>query len=287
MHSRRDFIRYSTAALAALPLRQALAANSQGHAIGVQLYTVRNQAEKDLPKVLQQIHDIGYREVETYWNVYTHPAKELRRMIEDHGLTAPSGHFNYEGIESKLDYAKELGVQWVVCPMLPQNMWNSLDGFKRAAEQFNHWGEQVQKMGMRFAFHNHNYEFRKFGDTTGFETLMANSDPKLVSLEMDCYWITQAGRNPVEMMHKLGKRVRMLHLKDRKAGFAPSQQLNEAAGHFTEVGHGTIDWPSVLKTAEELQIEHYFVEQDESDKSPVESLRISYQYLEPLFAKMA
>ena len=104
---------------------------------------------------------------------------------------------------------------------------------------------------------------------------------------MDCYWVTQAGHDPVQMLEELRKRVRMLHLKDRKAGFPPSQHLNAAAGHFTEVGHGTINWPAVLKTAQELQIEHYFVEQDESDKVPTESLRLSYQYLEPLFAKMA
>lgn len=287
MQTRRDFLRTTVAGVAALPFTQSLAAAGAGHPFGVQLYTVRKQAEKDLPKVLQQIHQIGYSEVELYWNVYTHPAPELRRMIADAGLSAPSGHLNYEGLPTKLDYARELGLKWVVCPMLPQNMWNSLDDFKRAADQFNHWGEQVQRMGMQFGFHNHNYEFRKFGNTTGFDTLMKNTDPKLVNLEMDCYWITQAGRDPVQMLHELGKRVRMLHLKDRKPGFPPSQQLNDAAGHFTEVGRGTLNWPAILKTAQELQIEHYFVEQDESDKPPIESVRISYQYLQPLFAKMA
>jgi sugar phosphate isomerase/epimerase len=286
MQTRRDFIKVSVVGLGALSIPRSFAATT-GHPIGVQLYTVRQQAEKDLAKVLKEIQQIGYREVELYWNVYTHPAPALRRMIADAGLTAPSGHFNYEGLSGKLDYAKELGLQWVVCPMLPKSMWNSLDGFKRAADQFNHWGEQINGMGMHFAFHNHNYEFKKFGDTTGFETLMKNTDPKLVNLEMDCYWITQSGHDPVQMLHDLGKRVRMLHLKDRKAGFPPSQQLNDAAGHFTEVGHGTVDWPAVLKAAQELEIEHYFVEQDESDKPPIESLRISYRYLEPLFAKMA
>jgi len=257
------------------------------HPIGVQLYTVRHQAENDLPKVLQQIQAIGYKEVELYWNVYTRPAAELRRMIADHGLTAPSGHLNYEGFASKLDYARELGLQWVVCPMLPKSMWNSLDSFNQAAEQFNKWGEQVRSLGMKFAFHNHNYEFQKFGNTTGFDALMSNSDPNLVSLEMDCYWVTQAGRDPAQMLQKVGNRVRMLHLKDRKPGFPASQQLNDAAGHFTEVGNGSIAWQQVLEQAAKLQVEHYFVEQDESDKPPIDSLAISYRYLKPLFAKVS
>jgi sugar phosphate isomerase/epimerase len=287
MQSRRDFLRFSAAALAAVPLQKSFAADTAKHPIGVQLYTVRDQAEKNLPPLLKQIHDIGYREVELYWDVYTQPAASLRRMIADHGLSAPSGHFNYDGLPSKLDYARELGVQWVVCPMLPDKMWNSADEFKKAAEQFNHWGEQVRSMGMRFAFHNHNYEFQKFGNTTGFDTLVNSTDPKLVSFEMDCYWVTQAGRDPVQMLEQLGKRVRMLHLKDRKPGSSTSQQLNDAAGHFTEVGNGTIAWPKVLKAAEKLQIEHYFVEQDKCDRPPIDSLRMSYRYLEPLFAKLA
>lgn len=286
MQTRRDFLQVAATGLAALALHQSSYAADAEHPIGVQLYTVRDQAEKDLPKVLQQIHAIGYKEVELYWDVYTHPASELKHMISDHGLTAPSGHFNYEGLPSKLDYAREVGFQWVVCPMLPKSMWNSLDSFKQAASQFNKWGEKVQALGMKFAFHNHNYEFQKFGNTTGFDALVAETDPKLVSFEMDCYWVTQAGRDPVQMIEKLGNRVRMLHLKDRQPGSPTSQQLNEAASHFTEVGNGSIAWENVLQAAKKVGVEHYYVEQDKCDKPPMESLAISYKYLKPLFAKV-
>ena len=131
---------------------------------------------------------------------------------------------------------------------------------------------------MSFGFHNHNYEFRKLGNATGFDVLVEGTDPELVCFEMDCYWITQAGLDPVAMLKKLGKRVRMLHLKDRTRGFPPSQELNKAAEHFTEVGNGTIDWKKILMAAEQLQAEHLFVEQDESER-PLESLRISYRNL--------
>jgi sugar phosphate isomerase/epimerase len=280
MVNRREFLAGSAAVLGCVALN-GFAAES-GRKLGVQLYTVRDEAEKDLPKVLQAIHGIGYSEVETYWNVYTHPAPQLKKMITDHGLEVHSGHFNYEGLETKLEYAKELGLTYVICPMLPKDMWTSLDGFKKAADQFNTWGAKIQKMGMQFGFHNHNYEFRKFGNTTGFETLMARTDPKLVCLEMDCYWITQSGNDPMKMMDKLGDRVKALHLKDRKSGFPPSQELNDAAQHFTPVGTGSIDYKAVLAAADRHGIKRLFVEQDFCQGPPIEALRTSYKNLEAI-----
>ena len=281
MLSRRRFLATGIGTLACvLATRNSFAA---GHRrLGVQLYTVRKQAESDLPGVLKQIRAIGYDEVETYWNVYSHPAKELRAMIIDAGLKVPSGHFDYAGLPEKLDYAGELGIDYVVCPMLPENMRDSVDGFARAAENFNKWGERAKSMGMRFGFHNHNYEFRKLGDTIGFDTLVSRTDPKLVCFEMDCYWITQAGRDPTAMLQRLGKRIRLLHLKDRKPGFPPSQQLNPADEHFTEVGAGSIDWKKILDAAQKYGVEYYFVEQDETERPPIESLRISYNNIEAL-----
>ncbi len=280
MVNRREFIAGSAAVMGCVALNGLAATTNRK--LGVQLYTVRDEAEKDLPKVLQAIHAIGYSEVETYWNVYVHPAPQLKKMIADHGLEVHSGHFDYDGLEKKLDYAAELGLTYVICPMLPKPMWTSLDGFKRAAEQFNVWGEKISKMKMQFGFHNHNYEFRRFGDTTGFDTLMANTDPKLVCLEMDCYWITQSGNEPVKMMDKLGSRVKALHLKDRKAGFPTSQELNEGAQHFTPVGTGSIDYKAVLAAADRHGIKRLFVEQDFTEGPPVEGLKTSFKNLEAI-----
>jgi len=284
MLSRRNFLRSGLAVTGSLATSRFLFAGAGPHPrLGVQLYTVRMQAEADLAPLLKQIRAIGYNEVETYWNVYAHPAKELRQMILDAGLKVPSGHFDYPGLPAKLDYARELGVSFVICPMLPENLRNTADDFRRAADQFNQWGERARNLGMRFGFHNHNYEFRQLRGRTGFDVLVENTDPELVCFEMDCYWVTQAGQDPVAMLQKLGKRVRMLHLKDRQRGFPPSQELNKAAEHFTEIGNGTIDWNSVLSSAEQLGIEHFFVEQDESERSAIESLRISYAHLIDLY----
>lgn len=296
--NRREFLVSSMAVLGtAATTRWAGAGWAQAGAetkkrpLGVQLYTVRKQAEKDLPGVLAAIRKIGYEKVETYWNVYTHPAPELKQLINDHGLRVPSGHFNYDGLEGKFDYAAALGVEYMICPMLPKKGWNSLDSFKKAADQFNLWGEQAKKRGMRLGFHNHNYEFRDLskapkgvvtsGGAIGFDTLMSRTDPSLVCLEMDCYWITQAGRDPLEMFKTLGNRIEMLHLKDRKPGFPPSQKMNKAAEHFTPAGTGTIDWKSILATAQTNGVRHMFVEQD-SGGVPLENIAIAYKNLEPM-----
>jgi sugar phosphate isomerase/epimerase len=281
MLNRRDFVQLSIAAIGGLAGAKLLGASTT-RPLGVQLYTVRQQAERDLLSVLAAIRKIGYDEVETYWDIYDHPAPELRRMIADHGLRAPSGHFNYEGLGSKLDYAHALGVEFVICPMLPKDMWTTLDGFKRAAHQFNTWGEQVRQRGMQFGFHNHNYEFRRFGDTTGFETLMKGTDAKLVALEMDCYWIVQAGQDPLKMFEQYGDRIRLLHLKDRKPGAATSQELNESAEHFTEVGAGSLAWKDILAAAQKHNVKHMFVERDSGDVPALESIRVSFNNLQKL-----
>jgi len=284
MITRRDLLQLSAAGLATLALRKFSFAAEERIPLGVQLYTVRDEAEKNLSQVLAQISKIGYQEVELYWNVYSHPAAELRRMVADNGLRAPSGHFNYDGLAGKLDYAKELGVQYLICPMLPKDMWNSADGFRKAADQFNRWGEQVHGMGMQFGFHNHNYEFQKFGNLTGYDILTQNTDAKLVCLEMDCYWITQAGQDPIAMLKKFGDRIQLLHLKDRKPGFPASQQLGPAAEHITEVGSGTIDWKTLLTLAQQQGVKGYFVERDSGSTPAMESIAISYQYLNKLLA---
>jgi len=292
MVNRRTFLQLTLAGLAAAAAPEAIAQSVKKHAakaapvkhrpLGLQLYTIREQAEKDLPLVLKALHQIGYKEIELYWDVYNHPAKELRKMLADNNLTAPSGHFNYEGFDTRVDYASELGVKYVICPMLPKSMWTSLDGFREASDQLNLWGAEIRNRGMQFGFHNHNYEFRNFEGTTGWDILMERTDPKLVCWEMDCYWITQAGQDPVAMMNKHADRVRMLHLKDRLPGFPTSQTLDDSAEHFTEVGAGTLNWKAILADATTVGIEHLFVERDNGTTPAIDSLRISFNNLQKL-----
>lgn len=275
MLNRRKFLTLSAAAW------PAMAFGAGKHIpLGVQLYTIRTLVkDNNLLQLLKQIRAIGYEEVELYGNLYKHSEAELSSILRRSGLTAASGHFNYEDFVAKIPYARRLGLKWMVCPMLPKAQWGSPESFRKAAATFNDWGKQCRQHGMRFAFHNHNYEFQDLKGTTGYDILLKETDPDLVWLEMDTYWITQAGRDPVLLLNQLGKRVRLLHLKDRKTDVPTSQVLDASAEHFTEVGNGTIQWRALLALAQKLGIEHYYVEQDESDKSPMESLKISYTFL--------
>lgn len=280
MTSRREFLVSTVVAAGGASL--AAVAGERRKPLGAQLYTVREQAARDLPGVLSAIHKIGYTQVETFSSLYTRPAPELKQMIRDHGLTLPSGHFDYDGFESKIDYAAALGLDYMICPILPPEMWNSLDGFKQAAAQFNAWGAKVKSRGMRFAFHNHNYEFRSFGAATGFDVLMSQTDPDLMALEMDCYWVAEAGLDPLRLFESLGTRIQLLHLKDRLAGFPYSQELNQQAMHFAPVGMGTLDWAAIIRAARVNRVRYMYVEQDSGDLPPLEELKISYKFLQPL-----
>ena len=288
MPTRRDFIRLSALATAAgctlgrINTAFASPGESSGLIYGVQLFMVRRQATQDLAAVLRQIHQVGFAQVELYPIAYTHPAPELRRMITDSGLGAVSGHFDYVGLESKIDYAHQLGLEFMVCPMLPLDQWTSVAGFQKAAADFNSWGKSVKSAGMEFAFHNHDYEFKPQGDTTGFAVLMKETDPTLVKLEFDMYWLTQAGQDPFAMLTHHADRVRLVHMKDRVPNVPTSYDVDATSDHFTELGKGTIAWPRLLAQARKQGVHYAFVDQDETSGPVFESMKESYNYLQTL-----
>jgi sugar phosphate isomerase/epimerase len=291
MPTRRDFIRLTALATAAGctlgRINTAFAATAPGETssgliYGVQLFMVRRQAPKDLAAVLRTIHQIGFAQIELYPIAYTYSAPELRRIIADSGLGAVSGHFDYVGLESKIDYAHQLGLEFMVCPMLPTDQWTSVEGFQKAAADFNRWGNAVKSAGMEFAFHNHDYEFKPLGDTTGFAELMKNTDPALVKLEFDMYWLTQAGQDPYAMLTRYANRVRLVHMKDRVANAPISYNIDASSDHFTELGQGTIAWPRLLAQARTQGVRYAFLDQDETSGPVFTSMKESYAYLSTL-----
>jgi sugar phosphate isomerase/epimerase len=288
MPTRRDFLRLSALATAAgCTLGRAgtaLAAEPGQLVYGVQLFMVRRQAAKDLAAILRAIHQIGYAQIELSPDAYTHPAPELRRIIADSGLSAVSAHFDYVGLESKIEYAHQLGLEYMVCPMIPKEQWTSLDGFREAATKFNVWGKSIHDAGMQFAFHNHDYEFKPQGGTTGFAELMKHTDPALVKLEFDMYWLAQAGQNPYTMLTRYSNRTSLIHLKDRTPNATTSYNVDPASDHFTELGKGTIAWPRLLAQARKQGIHYAFLDQDETSIPVLDSLKVSYSYLQSIRA---
>lgn len=285
MSSRRSFVKASLAAAAAgcvLGRGGVGFGETGGLTYGVQMYMLRRQAVNDLAGALKAIHDTGYAQVELYPLAYERPAAELRKMVQDAGLGAVSGHFDYVGLEAKLDYGQQLGLKYYVCPMVPKEQWGSLEGFRKAAELFNRVGEGARSRGMEFVFHNHCYEFRPMEGSNGFTELMKHTDPKLVKLELDMYWLAQGGQDPMAMLKGHADRVRLVHMKDRAAGAAVSYNMDKASEHFVDLGRGTIDWPGLLAQARAQGIQYAFLDQDETNGPVVDSLKVSRAYLHTL-----
>jgi sugar phosphate isomerase/epimerase len=283
MPTRRNFLKTSLAATAVLAGRTAFA-DIPGITFGVQLFMLRRQAATDLAGVFREIHDAGFPQVELYPIAYNHPAAELRRMVADAGLGAVAGHFDYVGLESKLDYAHDLGLKYMVCPMLPKEQWTTLAGFRQAADLFNRVGEGARSRGMEFVFHNHDYDFRPIEGSNGFSELMRHTDPALVKLELDIYWLAQAGQDPLAILKDHADRARLIHMKDRLPNSPISYDMEKSSEHFTELGKGTLDWRAILLQARKQGIQYAFLDQDETSLPVPESMKISRAYLRTLTA---
>ncbi|HEX3733346.1 MAG TPA: TIM barrel protein [Mycobacteriales bacterium] len=283
MLTRRWFIAVSSAAAAcaAAPSELHAASTRSGLEFGVQLYTVRNDIQ-DLGATLRLIHSIGYVSVETFPPIYNRPAKELKALINGIGLKAPSGHFDYPTLEEKIDYAAELGLEYMICPMIPPAMWGSLDGFHRAAEHLNQIAAKAQAAGLKFGYHPHNYEYKPLDGGRGFDVLMRDFDPS-IKLELDIYWAVEGGQDPIALMRQNRQRLALIHIKDRKPVQGVTYNPLKASAHnFTEAGSGTIDRKAVLGEARKIGVTQFYVDQDGSDLPIEQSLRVNWNYLSHL-----
>lgn len=282
MTTRRRFLQLSLATSAAPYLTRSAFADVPGMTFGVQLFMERVKAQNDLAGALHEIHEAGFPQVELYPIAYKdRSAAQVRTMVAAAGLAAVSGHFDYEGLEDKVSYAKDLGLKFMVCPMLPRDQWTTLEGFHKAADLFNRVGKAAKAQGMEFVFHNHDYEFLPISGSNGFTELMNHTDPALVKLEFDMYWLTQAGQNPMAMIKQHADRLRLVHLKDRLPN-SPTSYTVDPPQHFTELGHGTIDWAAILKQARAQGIQYAFVDQDDTALPVLQSMKINREYLRKL-----
>lgn len=249
--------------------------------IGLALYTVRNEFQAQPAQTLKEVAAIGYREVEGGMGKLT--AEELSGYLKDAGLKMSSGHFDYPADPGKyaksVEFAHKLGLEYMCCSFSDSK---TADGWKKIADDFNRAGRQVGAAGMQFAYHNHLQEFRPVGDTNGYEILIANTDPKLVKFQIDVFWMTWSRQDPVAYLKRLSGRVAMLHIKDRKKDWKWDESKFPADKEvpYTEVGTGAVDWKSIFAHA--AGVKHIFVEQDFWDRKPIDSARMSYEYLKEL-----
>jgi sugar phosphate isomerase/epimerase len=279
-HSRRSFLAaIGAATLATLnsghPALAALAQRRKLERIGLQLYTVRRPMGADVVGVLEAVAQAGYKEVE-FAGYFEKPATEIRALLLRFGLTSPSTHIGLpssdDAWKAALDTSVAMGHEYVTVPSLPRFDQSTLDGWRQLADRFNKAGALAKAAGLKFAFHNHNAEFRPIQDQIPYDVLVANTDPSTVSFQIDVYWMTVGGQSVVDYMAKFPNRFPMLHLKDRAA---PPQT------GMVDVGQGNIDFAVILSKAVAQGSKHFFVEHD-SPADPIASARASAAYLSRL-----
>ena len=241
--------------------------------IGLQLYTVRHELERDFEGTLARVATTGYREVELAGYFGKAPA-DVRAMLDRHGLAAPAAHVSLAPNEwrAALDAAPVIGHRYLVVPWIAAEARRTLDDYKRMAQRFNQAATAARAAGIQFAYHNHDFEFVPMDGRLPYDVLLAETDPHLVQLEIDLYWITKGGQDPLTYFARWPGRVPLVHVKD-SAG-PPDHRM-------VDVGAGTIDWKRIFAQGEQAGIRHCFVEHD-APANAFASIRASYEYLKRL-----
>jgi sugar phosphate isomerase/epimerase len=237
---------------------------------GVQLYTLRSLLAEDVEGTLATIADIGYSEVELA-GLYGLSARDMRSRLDDVGLSATSSHHDIDAVRGdwgrSLDEALELGQSQVVVPWLG-GADRTAEGLRRVADDFNRGGEAASQVGLRFGYHNHDFELQRFDDgTVPMDFLLERTEPTLVDWQMDIFWLVHGGADPLDYLDRYPGRFRSVHVKDRSAG-----------GDMVDVGDGTIDFAPILERAERDGLRHAYVEHDDPADA-VETVRRSYRHL--------
>ena len=287
--NRRTFLGTATTVTAATLLTSRLgwAAEHKIDKVGVQLYTVRDLMKDDFDGTIAKVAQAGYKEVE-FAGYFGRTGQQVREVCQKNGLDPVSTHVQYDELDDKfpsvIETSKTIGLKYIVCPWIPEELRKSPDIWKQAAEKFNRCGELSSKAGMQFAYHNHWFEFLPTGGKLPYDELLKMCDAKLVKMEMDLCWITAAGGDPLKYFNQYPGRFPLVHVKDLKTlpkiSTGGAQNFGDTVD-LTEVGSGTIDWKRIFAQSEKGGIKHYIVEHDHP-KQPIESIRASYEYLSKL-----
>jgi len=325
MHtSRRSFIQQTGLMAAGMMLPGSLFAMTGNKAlpkkIGLQLYTLREELAKDPKGTLAKVAAIGYQEVETFYGYqgsgdpgefWGLKPKALSALLKEYKLSTPSGHYqlndyltkgngNADALQPQIELAAALGQQYFVVPVLPLSLWDKklgADDYKFMAEQLNKAGEQCKKANLKIGYHNHFWEFKKLADSnsTGYEVMLKETDPSLVTFELDLFWAVKSGHDPITLFKEAPGRFFAWHVKDMDkantasltaAGTENKTSMELLSGvSFAEVGTGSIDFKKIFAQAKTAGVKHLFVEQDKITIDPFTSVTQSYKYVKNVLLK--
>ena len=242
--------------------------------IALQLYTLRRLAAEDLAGTLRSVSAAGYRAVELAGLPELAPA-ELKRMLDDNDLRAIASHEGIERLRADAGAVAgrmvELGCPRVIVPWMPEADRATGAAVRDFASGLGTYARRFAEDGIRLGYHNHDFEFGPLEESTIWDILLA-SLPAAVELELDVYWASVGGRDPVTEIEANANRVRLLHMKDRATGSAP---------HDAPVGEGTLPFPGIVEAADAAGVDWYVVEQDEPAE-PLANIATSLRYLETL-----
>src|SRR6266852_2630981 len=252
--------------------------------MGLEIYSLRGQAQKDLPATLALIRKLGFEEVEG-GDFYGRSATEVRKLLDENSLKMTSMMAAFERLNKEInsvaDDAHTLGAEYVVCSTVPHKKKLTAEDCERAIGSLNRFGENLAKAGPRCCYHTHGIEFGKSPDGTLFDTLAKGTNPKLVNFEMDIFWIVYAYQDPVKLLYQYPGRFPLMHVKDIRKGTtlggSPGDVLEEAS---VPLGQGLVDVPAALRAARETGVRHYYIEDEAVDAA--HQISESLRYLESI-----
>lgn len=280
---RNEFIKLSSLGLLGLYSCGTSQLLTNKKTLAIQLYTIRDAISENLEKALEKLVNLGFTELEIYGyngSFFGKNRNEFQSILKNIGLKVISSHHT-TGIlhndigtllnnwEKSVEDLHLIGAKYMVCSYLfPEE--RTIENYKKLPELLEKSGEITKNASIQFAYHNHDFEFEKFDETQNvYDFILENSSSDLVKMELDLYWISKAGIDPLIYFEKYPKRFPLWHVKDMKAG----------TKDFAEIGNGTIDFKRIFEAREKAGLKHWFLEQDSSDKNIFESIAISKKYI--------
>lgn len=239
----------------------------------LQLYTIRDHMEKDIPGSLKRVKEIGYDHVELA-GLGPYTAEEYSYFLADAGLTAISAHIGFKELTQDTtkaaEIAESLGLSFVIVPWLGGDLCPDAEAWKANIAAMNDAGSKLREVGISLCYHNHAHEFERIDDTYIFDLIFELTDPENLAAEIDSYWVKFGGVDPVATIKKYAGRCPLLHVKDMEP---------EEPHSFTEMGRGMMDWKSIFAAARQADVRWYIVEQDICKRDSFESARISAEFM--------
>jgi len=277
--NRRIFLKTTTILGTGLIIAPSIACTAE-KLIGLQIYSVRQAISQDLEGTLTRLAEMGYNTIEHAGYreglIYNLTPTQFKSLVESLGMKLISGHVGINPGSKKEVWEKiitdnaEAGLRYLVAPSIGGIYRDSQESLKKTTNAFNEIGDLCLKHGMKFGYHNHAFEFLEIEGKKIYDTILDGTDPDLVTMEMDLYWTYRGNCDPLTYFDKYPGRFELWHVKDMEEG---EEQF------FAEVGHGIIDFGEIFAASKKAGLVHYFVEQDASRRDPMESVKMSVEYL--------